>query len=42
MDLSNVDETVKSFVDLGTTIGEFAIQLLEGAPSEIKITFVET
>ena len=29
MDLSNVDETVKSFVDLGTTIGEFAIQLLE-------------
>ena len=39
MDLSNVDETVKSFVDLGTTIGEFAIQLLEGAPSEIKITF---
>ena len=38
MDLSNVDETVKSFVDLGTTIGEFAIQL-EGAPSEIKITF---
>lgn len=40
MDLSNVDETVKSFVDLGTTIGEFAIQLLEGAPSEIKITFV--
>ena len=38
MDLSNVDETVKSFVDLGTTIGEFAIQLLE-EPSEIKITF---
>lgn len=39
MDLSHVDEAVQSFVDLSTTIGEFGIQLLEGAPSEIKITY---
>ena len=42
MDLSNVDETVKSFVDLGTTIGEFAIQLLEGAQVKLKLPLLET
>ncbi|WP_430999829.1 hypothetical protein, partial [Klebsiella pneumoniae] len=39
MDLNNVDENIKNFVDLSTTIGEFGIQLLDGTPSEIKITF---
>ena len=39
MDLSHVDEAIQSYVDLSTTIGEFGIQLLEGAPSEIKITY---
>ena len=41
MDLSHVDEAIQSYVDLSTTIGEFGIQLLEGAPSEIKITYAE-
>ena len=31
MDLSKVDKTTQSFIGLSTTIGEFAIQLLDGA-----------
>ena len=39
MDLSKVDKTTQSFIGLSTTIGEFAIQLLDGAPSEIKVKY---
>lgn len=39
IDLSKVDETTQSFIGLSTTIGEFAIQLLDGAPSEIKVKY---
>ena len=39
MDLSKVDETTQSFIGLSTTIGELAIQLLDGAPSEIKVKY---
>ncbi len=38
MDLSNIDDTVKSFINLSQTVGELAIQLMYNAPSSIKIT----
>ncbi|MBD6951643.1 phosphoglycerate dehydrogenase, partial [Staphylococcus aureus] len=39
MDLSNIDDTVKSFINLSQTVGELAIQLMYNAPSSIKITY---
>ncbi len=36
MDLSNIDDTVKSFINLSQTVGELAIQLMYNAPSSIK------
>ncbi|WP_054193081.1 phosphoglycerate dehydrogenase [Staphylococcus aureus] len=39
MDLSNIDDTVKSFINLSRTVGELAIQLMYNAPSSIKITY---
>lgn len=39
MDLSSIDDTVKSFIDLSHTVGELAIQLIHNAPSTIKITY---
>lgn len=39
MDLSKVDDTVKSFISLSQTVGELAIQLLQEAPSTIKVSY---
>ncbi|HCV8573078.1 TPA: phosphoglycerate dehydrogenase [Staphylococcus aureus] len=39
MDLSNIDDTVKSCINLSQTVGELAIQLMYNAPSSIKITY---
>ena len=39
MDLSNIDDTVKSFINLSQTVGELTIQLMYNAPSSIKITY---
>ncbi|PTI14478.1 phosphoglycerate dehydrogenase [Staphylococcus warneri] len=39
MDMNEVDQNVKDYLSLATTIGEFGIQLLEGAPSEVTITY---
>ena len=36
MDLNNIDDTVKSFINLSQTVGELAIQLMYNAPSSIK------
>ena len=39
MDLNNVDQNVKDYLSLATTLGEFGIQLLSGAPSKITMTY---
>ncbi len=42
MDLSKVDKTTQSFIGLSTTIGEFAIQLLDGARVKLKLNMLVT
>ena len=36
---NDIDEITQQWIEIGELSGELAIQLIEGAPREIKVTF---